>query len=332
MDKAVFILGAGASAPFGVPTLLNVFKDHSARAYLNENEFLRTRLACLFWRPRGHTLDTSNETLSVEEILTLVRDFEKPAYAFAPPMLPEDGESDRFKRDLFVLIKKAVYDHKNTQAGYLNPIIGHARANIEQSTWATFNWDCIFEASYYYSGGSHPFDRCNPRVVVDLQNWYSGSQRCTYLKLHGGINWWYENNSLHYLPFGSQPALNEKWAAYQHGETGGQPVILEPSYYKYSDPVYELLRSQWDYFVQRLLDAELVVIIGYSLPEADEEARRALSIGFQSNRNARYLVIDPMEWVCGRYKRLFGTSRLRTIQKPIEEVYEELPDLIEGRQ
>lgn len=36
-----------------------------------------------------------------------------------------------------------------------------------------FNWDCIFESSFYYCGDrAVPGSRCNPRVVVALQGRY----------------------------------------------------------------------------------------------------------------------------------------------------------------
>jgi hypothetical protein len=153
--KAVFVLGAGASAPFGVPTLIRVFQDTAARRYLQKDAFLYQKLNELFWSPRGMTLDTSHLSLSVEEILTLVRDYEFQAYG-APTLLGEEAE--RFKRSLYVLIKKAVYDGKSTRGEFLNLIIDFARRKFNHVTWASFNWDCIFEASFYYSSGPYPYN------------------------------------------------------------------------------------------------------------------------------------------------------------------------------
>lgn len=326
MASAVFVLGAGSSAPFGVPTLAQIFQDYSARRHLENDSFLRGKLLDLFWRPRGCDLTTSHLSLSVEEILTLVRDHEKQTYG-APQIL--EDESERFRRSLYVLIKKAVYDDKHSRGSYLNPILAFARERFSNVTWASFNWDCVFEASFYYSSSAISFERSNPKVVVDLRNWWGNSfSSHTFLKLHGGINWWYEDNALRYLPFGASPDLNEKWAAFERGEGRGWPVILEPSYYKYQDPVYEHLLVQWHYFVQRLLDADLVVILGYSLPEADSEARRALSIGFQSNRTAKFVVVNCADWTCDRYEHLFGTERLWTIRSSLEDTYHQLPHMI----
>src|SRR5687767_15135689 len=108
MSKAVIILGAGASAGFGVPTLRNLFKDTQARRYLKENDFLRSKLESLIWKPRDLDLESSHQGPTVEEILTLARDSEKQAYGLSPIL--NSGELKQFRRSLYVLIKKAVYD------------------------------------------------------------------------------------------------------------------------------------------------------------------------------------------------------------------------------
>jgi NAD-dependent SIR2 family protein deacetylase len=327
MARAVFVLGAGASAPFGVPTLMRVFQDREARRYLQRDLFLYDKLNEIFWSPRGMNLDTSHLSLSIEEILTLVRDYEYQAYG-APPLLGEEAE--RFKRSLYVLIKKAIYDGKSTRRQFLNPIIDFARHNFDHVTWASFNWDCIFEASYYYSSGPYAYNRTNPHVIVNLISWRNPHSNHLFLKLHGGINWWYENEAINYLPFGMQPDLDRRWQDYEENMATGSPVILEPSYYKYEDPIYQHLKIQWQRFVEELFKADVVIILGYSLPEADTEARRVLSIGFQSNTKARYIIINRSDWACDRYKRIFGTARSICVQSSIEDVSDRLPELILG--
>jgi len=115
------ILGAGASAPLEVPTLRNLFKDAQARAHLRRDDFLRTKLEALIWEPRGHTLETSQNSLTVEEVLTLLRDSEKQPYGLTPLLGPD---LDRFRRGLYVLIKKATYDAKSSSSRHLNPLTG----------------------------------------------------------------------------------------------------------------------------------------------------------------------------------------------------------------
>jgi hypothetical protein len=193
---------------------------------------------------------------------------------------------------------------------YLNQWIDHFGDNCDEVTWASFNWDCIFESSFYYCSGDSGLNRKNPHVAVKLRNWFSSPTHHTLLKLHGGINWWYTGAHIEYLPFGAQPTLTTRWDEYAEGRAAGHPVILEPSCYKYDDPVYSLLEGQWDFFVRKLFEANTVVILGYSLPEADAKARMALMMGFQSNRDSRWMVVNPDANVCNRLSRLFGNKRL----------------------
>ena len=61
MPRAIVILGAGSSADFGVPTLARMFKDPYARAFLEVKPRLFNMLNSVFWRPRGHFLNTSEK-------------------------------------------------------------------------------------------------------------------------------------------------------------------------------------------------------------------------------------------------------------------------------
>ena len=132
------------------------------------------------------------------QIRHLAHHIQELRFAGAPlavgPQIGEDTE--RFRRSLYVLIKKAVYDGKNTQGRHLNPVIKFGSDHFDQVTWASFNWDCLFEASFYYSSGPNSLARHNPNVVINLLNWRHSASCHTFLKLHGGINWWYEGGNI----------------------------------------------------------------------------------------------------------------------------------------
>jgi hypothetical protein len=177
---------------------------------------------------------------------------------------------------------------------------------FDMVTWASFNWDCVFEASYWYSR------RGNPKLAIELDNWRATSRKNEFLKLHGGINWWRIGGRLHYLPFGRGGQLSKKWTEYADNIGDGEPVILEPSVYKYGDDNYELLKPQWDRFIERLCQSDCVIILGYSLPEADSQARSKITVAFQVNRDCKWLLVDPSDETCRRYGRLLGRDALKT--------------------
>jgi hypothetical protein len=228
---------------------------------------------------------------------------------------PQPREDFReFRRQLYVLLYKAVFERKSSSGQYLNPLIRKCNSKLEEVTWASFNWDCIFEASFWYQSGSPgPYGgRHNPNLVIDLAGWRRGYGKHEYLKLHGSINWWVIGGNPTYLSFGGyQNELAPKWNGYATKACGDDfPIILEPSAYKYHDEPYAVLEPQWQRFFQRLCEADCIIIVGYSLPEADIQARSKILTAFQSNSKSKWLVIDPTHEVCERYRRLLGEQRV----------------------
>lgn len=312
MARAVVILGAGASADFGVPTLRRIFKDRYAQQYLYLNPGLRHQIGKVFWTPRGYDLSTSEQSLTIEEMLTILRDWEQEEGC---PKPKEDFHD--FRRQLYVLVYKAVFEGKSSKGKHLNPLIHKCGLGFDQTTWASFNWDCIFEASFYYQSGDAMVvgSRHNPHLVIDLEGWRRGRGSHEYMKVHGSINWWLVNGRPTYLSFGSGGALIAKWEDYAKRMCGDDfPLILEPSAHKYHDVPYTFLEPQWREFFARLCEADCVIVVGYSLPDADTQARSKILTAFQSNPKSKWLLIDPANEVCDRYRRLLGQRRLRIIQ------------------
>ena len=129
--KLVVILGAGASADFGVPTLRPLFREAYAVRYLAKNKWLAEHLQHIFWGPRGHTLNTSDKSLTVEEMLTLLRDWEKQS---SIPKLFSTAELAKFRKSIFTLIYQALYFGKSSDGRFLNPLIEFADKQSENVT------------------------------------------------------------------------------------------------------------------------------------------------------------------------------------------------------
>jgi hypothetical protein len=311
MPNAVVILGAGASADFGVPTLSGIFQDPYAQLLLRQDNILEQKLMDIFWGPRGHGLKTSNQSLTIEEMLTILRDWEQE---HSIGRRPDNAELDDFRRRLYLVIFAAVFQGKSSRAQHLNPLIETSKRKFDRVTWASFNWDCLFESSFWYSSGPVG-GRCNPTLAIRLDGWRDGARSHEYLKLHGSINWWVVNDVLSYLSFAGGGPLAPKWGDYSKGRNGDDfPVILEPSAYKYGDRCYQLLAPQWELFLQRLCEADCIIVIGYSLPEGDYQARSKILTSFQTNTGGEWLVVDPTPEICGRYRRLLGQQRVTILQ------------------
>ena len=145
------------------------------------------------------------------------------------PWVPDDARpksARAFRRGLYVLIQRAVFKGKSTTGGHLNPLIKICRKNFEHTTWATFNWDCIFEASFWYSqpyyGPGTP--RVNPSLAIKMANWRTGSKKHMLLKLHGGINWWDIDGKITYCEWSSGGSLEQKWDEYDKNEVPSKSV------------------------------------------------------------------------------------------------------------
>jgi hypothetical protein len=306
-------MGAGSTADFGVPTLRSIFKNPEAAAYLHQDTTLHQWLQKVFWEPRGHSAATSDRSLTIEEMLTIIRDWQgenKDA--------PDLRDVDDIRRRLYVLIYHAVYLNKSSNSAHLNGLIETLGCSFTEITWASFNWDCIFESSYWYnSGPPRPGFRSNPHLVICLDGWRDGSMKNTYLKLHGSVNWWLVDGKPTYLKWASSGDLANKWRQLEEGRTADRPIILEPSAYKY-DPVYsEILKPQWEEFSKRLGGTNCVLVLGYSLPENDPPARCNILTSFQVNQGCRWAVVDPSAEARGKYERLLGLKRLVTFDQSL---------------
>lgn len=309
LPRILIILGAGSSADFGVPTLRSIFKNPEAQAYLGKDKELHKWLQKVFWEPRGHSLATSERSVTIEEMLTIMRDWQGEAKE-----APNSDEFHEMRRRLFVLIYQAVYQNKSSDKGHLNGLIDALGRNFSTVTWASFNWDCIFEASYWYnSGPPMMYSRHNPGIVIKLEGWRGGSSRHEYLKLHGSVNWWLVKGKTTYLKWASHGELTEKWREYSEQKTEDEPIILEPSAYKYDHMLFkEILQPQWQHFFERLCQADCVLILGYSLPENDPQARCKILTAFQVNTGCRWAIVDPTNETRQKYERLLGSKKLRT--------------------
>jgi len=99
-------------------TLRSIFKDPAAATYLKRDGKLHDWLQRVFWEPRGHSVTTSDKSLTVEEMLTIIRDWQSE---------DKDAEDlkdiDDIRRRLYVLIYHAIYVNKSSDKAHLNGLM-----------------------------------------------------------------------------------------------------------------------------------------------------------------------------------------------------------------
>lgn len=76
MASILIVLGAGASKDCGLPLLGQVFSDTEAQIFLDQKTETLAYLKETFWEARGLSLATADSGLNIEEILTLLYEWE----------------------------------------------------------------------------------------------------------------------------------------------------------------------------------------------------------------------------------------------------------------
>lgn len=311
MSNLVVILGAGASKGIGLPLLSEIFTDQPVRDYLHNNardllEFLEE----IIWLPRSLNQDSSSEGLNIEEVLTLLKQWEDANSS--PISLTLNRE---LQRQLFGCIVEAVYRNKGgTRDGNAyNPFVSWCNKNFDESTWISFNWDVKFEQAFYYEMKDQ--ESRLPRCDRLLLEWEGKHSKHLLLKLHGSVSWFIdENDDVHAYRFGSKfkpSVINEMWEKYLSKKTGYMPVIAEPSFFKYKDiKNRKILKSQFDTALLKLSQTDRVIVCGYSMPDGDTNAKELLLTAVTLNPKAIWEIVDPEDRVINNYARLLGKDRV----------------------
>lgn len=147
------------------------------------------------------------------------------------------------------------------------------------------------------------------------------------IKLHGSLNWGYCEkcetiSPLHPAAFLKDRPVQEKYARENRLIIGSrigfgaqpcghqpqkEPFIVPPTWNKTMHQ--SELRAVWSAAARELQDAEEIVVIGYSLPEADLFFKYLLAIGAVGDALIhKFWVFDPSEEVGPRFRKILGTA------------------------
>lgn len=192
-------------------------------------------------------------------------------------------------------------------------------------TLISFNWDLFQEILLWKVGKWSYEDGYGVQTTVrDPLH----PTPITILKLHGSCNWappqndrsplWLDHTGVF---FGSEIGGSEDGRTLGSTSHYGASLIV-PSYLK--NPLrVNVLRSVWELAASVLREAESLVILGYSLPKADEHAQRLFSEMIQLNTTLTSitLVLGSDEESCNRWESLFG--KYCRICKKVGQTFEE---------
>lgn len=164
--------------------------------------------------------------------------------------------------------------HSSAQPVWLTKFVGHLVST--NSVIISFNWDLVLDALLFDQIGSANYG---------LDDTSSGP---VLLKPHGSLNWFggtfgkrinAERKELLYAD------ADEKTYRFRHfrspvGKRDYMPLIIPPVFNKsFDEGIY---RETWKRCVSELSRAKTVTFLGYSLPDADLQARFILRCGFEN--------------------------------------------------
>jgi hypothetical protein len=263
------------------------------------------------WNPRGKTIDTSDESMNIEEVLTLLKQWEQ-GKCVNPPL--NFARNLRIQKQLLGCVYRSVYmDKADNHERFMNQFIRHLDTRFDHVTWGTFNWDAKLEQAFYREMEHDAAGRL-PKCMPELQDWDGSNDKHLMLKLHGSVSWFERPGAggVYNLPFGRhRPPLpiNVQWGKYLSGASEDKPLIAEPSFFKHEEiNTRPLLRSQWEAFDDAMAVANTVFICGYSLPDGDARAKQSLLTAVARRDDVPWIVVDPDSRgeVRQRYERILG--------------------------
>lgn len=336
MSQTVFILGAGASQEAGGP-LMNGFLDAAEQIWKDKQPNKPTASFDLVFKALGSlnaahakaALDTNHleEVFGACEMGKLTgrladlhpEEIEELGVAFRRVIVTTLDRSISFPIEQGRLMPPEPYTRFGRLVSKLN------EAGFGPVSFITFNYDMAIDALLF-----------SQRERVDYCFGTPEANHVPLMKLHGSVNWarctkckrvapWTLNEFFSkrswspHLQFEKAPRvrLDMTLDQFKHCEVECSPeaVIVPPTWNKAQ---YQEIVSVWQHAARHLSEAENIVIVGYSLPSADQFFRYLYAVGTISGaRIKRFRVVDPSDEPESRFRALLGpTARERFKRMP----------------
>lgn len=300
------------------------------------------------WMPREVAPGERWRTLNLEEVLTMLRQWRyrpKPnGGRESNPYSPlNHKKNDRLQRQLLGCVYNSVFVGKSGKdARDYNRLLRLVDNEFDHVTWASFNWDALLEQAFFWEFyRENRFPRCHP----DLNGWGGEDPKHLLLKLHGSVTWFYDTSgNVFYVPYGKTKGRDEvalHWEAYLRSDKDApRPMIAEPSYFKHEDLAERpFLLNHWSFFDRAIAEADIVIVVGYSMPDGDAMAKQTLLTAVARKAIDRFVVVDPdgvsrtdrskpESGVLHRYRRILGGPRLTEYRCFFDEFLDDNPSLL----
>lgn len=314
--KIVYVLGAGSSVDAGGPLMKDFFsrshKDDEkiySRYFDGKDRFNRVIIEFKKWRrdnPRG----------TVEEFFD---------YVANASFLGE--VSGRLERDLIWYLGSYVvrrFDWRRIPSHYWE-FANLLKRRGFRSVLVTFNYDILFERLLIKTYGE--LDYCLGRFKnVYVEDWTDHTDSgIKLLKLHGSVNWALceDCDALYLL---AKPVVQKlRRGTCQRRDHGIlDPFLVPPSWNK--NEYLQSIDLLWRRARNELRDADIVAIVGYSFPDADQFARTLISLA--NGPNVKLIIANRNARVGRKIRDSLHRTELITSGLSFREFVQQLPSIL----
>jgi len=307
--KTVFFMGAGFSAPFGLPTM-NEFLNEIARTdriSQEDKEFIY-----------GLVLDARRANSILESSPTNLEDLLSFAVMGDRIVILGDKEEPKGPRIKYILhriysaLESTKFDTYWDDFKQFSIFLGQDLTKIKSNiSFVTTNYDLIIECTLFESGLNAllPFQY---KTTYDKHGrlFYDKTDGIPLFKLHGSLNW-FENDK-------GEIAIDDRLievtmnpekknllpAQYiDNYKSPGDILLIPPTFLKPDLPP-ELMKN-WSGAAQEIQRAEILVFVGYSFPSSDIEMKYFLARSLENNAVLRKIIIvnPDANQICNRLKK-----------------------------
>lgn len=349
-EKVVFLLGAGASAPSGIPTVDTLLSELWKRAKkIGRDDLDRLAEWC---EERGITniedlltaAYISNFTATNRGITSLLNYFlfssgreprdeeEYLHYRRRPQTAQADVSSISFLQDtlqtLFGLLTSTMI---SASPNAIHDAIVKFVAKHQNTSIITTNYDgCMDEAILRIGLGL--------KDMIGGEKEDDGSDAVVLIKMHGSINWAYCDSCQDVRKFG----LLELKKTYEEDtlsyavmgickNCGGlrRPLLVPPLSFKFL--IFPNIIDIWNSARQEIDSADYLIVVGYSFSEADTYITKIISRSMSMHTNQRMIIVNTNPNLTPTLRERFSshidefnTKRILNACKSAEDILPEI--------
>ncbi|MET3715840.1 hypothetical protein [Pseudomonas sp. PvP001] len=325
--KTVYVLGAGFSVEAGAPTqaaiLEKAFKLFSQRP--NDFDLEKFSIFENFLKVQLNIAGDQLSGVDLEDIFTpldrcLTENSQFRGISLDKIMKVREAAFYVVGRTIQILLNettnsKDYIDHFAEYLAKLSSVRARAKYKREDPVSViSTNWDILLDNAIYKSLQRNEqydgvVDYCcyissrdegDTTVTPGLEKLGQGGFNVKLLKLHGSLNWlqcprcarlyakFFEKVAMHHFDFSNSCRHCDNNFPEENGRHLLSQNLIMPTYLKdFSNPQYRII---WQNAGIEISEADRIVFVGYSLPQADFEMRQLLSR--MTRKNAKIHVID----------------------------------------